>query len=223
MKKIKLLLALVLGMAWGTAQAQSFSYGIVGGLNLTKLKYSGSAKDNFSSDNRAGWYIGPKVEFNTALGIGIEAALEFSQRSLNITSDDASNLTNDVYGVQPSQSVTEKYRTIEIPINIRYNIGLGSKAGIYVSTGPQFGFALQNMKWKNLGSGTNFSKQNMNTTWNIGAGVRLLSHLEVGIGYNFALGKAGKAIIGEKYSGTNQDYELKYKTNTFQVQVAYLF
>lgn len=222
MKKITLSLALMLGMACGTAQAQSFSYGIVGGLNLTKLKYSGSAKENFSSDNRAGWYIGPKVEFNTALGIGIDAALEFSQRSLNITSEDLS-AENTVHGVVSNQSVTEKYRTIEIPINIRYNIGLGSKAGVYVSTGPQFGFALQNMKWKNLGSGTNFSKENMNTTWNIGAGVRLLGHLEVGVGYNFALGKAGKAIIGDNYNGTSQDYELKYKTNTFQVQVAYLF
>jgi opacity protein-like surface antigen len=108
---------------------------------------------------------------------------------------------------------------------VRYNIGLGKIAGIYVFTGPQFGFAFKNMEWSNFGSGTNFSKENMNTTWNIGAGVRLMKHLEASIGYNFALGKAGKAIFnnfgGE--TGNSQDLELKYKTNTFQVQVAYMF
>ena len=58
-----------------TVQAQSFSYGIVAGYNLTKLKYSGSAKENFSSDNKSGWYIGPKVAFNTVIGLGIDASL----------------------------------------------------------------------------------------------------------------------------------------------------
>ena len=201
------------------AQAQSFSWGITGGLNMTKLKMYGSFKEasrDFQSDNKCGWYIGPKVEFNTVLGIGVDAALEYSQRDLNIS-------TTDVNGMPTSES--EKYRTIEIPVNLRYNIGLGKLASVYVATGPQFGFALNNMKWGNIGSGDNFSRSNLNTTWNIGAGVRLLKHLEVGVGYNFALGKAGKAMFQSVGGtvGSNQDYQLKYKTNTFQVQVAYLF
>lgn len=195
-----------------TAQAQSFSYGITAGLNLSKLKLSGSAKStlgsNISSDNRAGWFIGPKVEFNTVIGLGLDAALEYSQRKLNITNDISKT------------SESETYRTIEVPINLRYNIGFGKKLGVYIATGPQFGFALQNMKWGNLGTGNNFSKNNMNTTWNVGAGVRVLSHLEAGIGYNFALGKIGKSYVTE---GTSDDYQLEYKTNTFQVQLTYLF
>lgn len=192
--------------------AQSFDWGIVAGLNLSKLKLSGSAKKNFAnfnSDNRAGWYFGPKIAFNTALGIGIDAAAQYSQRKLNC----------DYNGV----SETETYRTIEIPINLRYNIGFGKKAGVYIATGPQFGFALQNMKWSNLGSGDNFDKSNMNTTWNIGAGLRLLNHLEIGVGYNFALGKIGKKVIGDNLTGESEDEQLEYKTNTFQVQIAYMF
>lgn len=225
MKKITTLcLVLVLTLVGAMQmQAQSFSYGITAGYNLTKLKLSGNMKESFSSDNKPGWFIGPKVAFNTALGIGIDASLQYSQRKLNITQPvyyDAS--TGTEFG-GTAQSKT--YRTLEIPINLRYNIGLGKIAGVYVFTGPQFGFAFKNMKWSNLGSGTNFSKENMNTTWNIGAGVRLMKHLEASIGYNFALGKAGKAIFnnlgGE--TGNSQDAELKYKTNTFQVQVAYMF
>ena len=65
----------------------------------------------------------------------------------------------------------------------------------------------------------------MNTTWNIGAGVRLFKHLEASVGYNFALSKAGKAIFNNLggSTGNSDDYELKYKTNTFQLQVAYMF
>ena len=81
------------------------------------------------------------------------------------------------------------------------------------------------MKFNNLGTGNNFSRENLNTTWNIGAGVRLLKHLEASVGYNFALGKAGKAILNGvgASEGESQDLELKYKTNTFQVQLAYMF
>lgn len=221
MKKITTLcLVLVLTIIGAMqTQAQSFSYGITAGYNLTKMKFSGNWKESFSSDNKPGWFIGPKVAFNTPLGIGIDASLQYSQRKLNIT-----RVTHYRYG-EVFDEKSETYRTLEIPINVRYNIGLGKIAGIYVFTGPQFGFAFKNMEWSNFISGTNFSKENMNTTWNIGAGVRLMKHLEASIGYNFALGKAGKAIFNDYHDeiGNSQDLELKYKTNTFQVQVAYMF
>ena len=222
MKKISVLcLSLLVAFAGLTAKAQKFSYGIVAGYDLTKVKFSGDVKGNFSSDNKSGWYVGPKIVFSTALGIGVDASLQYSQRKLNITQDGYID-GNNVYG-PVSQSQT--YRTFEIPVNLRYSIGLGSAASVFAYTGPQFGFALQNMKFKKIGTGDNFSRENLNTTWNIGAGVRLLKHLEASIGYNFALGKAGKAILHRTGAseGESQDYKLKYKTNTFQVQLAYMF
>lgn len=220
MKKFSALcLSLLVAFAGLTAKAQKFSYGIVAGYDLTKVKYSGDMKNNFSSDNKSGWYVGPKIVFSTVMGLGVDASLQYSQRKLNITQEgyyDGNEILNNV-----SQSQT--YRTIEIPINLRYSIGLGSSASVFAYTGPQFGFALQNMKFDKLGN--NFSRENLNTTWNIGAGVRLLKHLEASVGYNFAIGKAGKAILNGVgvNEGESQDLELKYKTNTFQVQLAYMF
>ncbi len=218
MKKISTLCIALLLAFVGTvaAQAQSFSYGIAAGYNLTKLTYSGNTKENFSSDNKSGWFIGPKVEFNTVIGLGVDASLQYSQRKLNI-SEDVYDESNEVVG---ELSHSKTYRTIEIPINVRYNVGLGKMASVFVYTGPQFGFPLQSMKWENVGSGLNFSKEKMNTTWNIGAGVRLLKHLEANVGYNFALSKAGSAILNNLGVETGS---LKYRTNTFQVQVAYMF
>lgn len=222
MKKFSALcLSLLVAFAGLTAKAQKFSYGIVAGYDLTKVKYSGDMKNNFSSDNKSGWYVGPKFVFSTVMGLGVDASLQYSQRKLNITQEGYINGNNVLDNVSQSQT----YRTIEIPINLRYSIGLGSSASVFAYTGPQFGFALQNMKFNNLGTGYNFSRENLNTTWNIGAGVRLLKHLEASVGYNFAIGKAGKAILnGAGVSeGESQDMELKYKTNTFQVQLAYMF
>lgn len=212
MKRI-LSLSLVLLMALGfatNAAAQSFDWGITAGLNLTKLKIKGDKGDfanNLKTDNQAGWFVGPKIAFNTVIGLGVDASAQYSLRNLEIGGE------------------TEKYHTIEIPINVRYNIGLGKKLGVYVATGPQFGFALGNMSWDNFATGTNFSKSNLNTTWNIGAGLRLLNHLEIGVGYNFAMSKAGKAIfegVGGA-TGESNDYQLEYRTNTFQVQATYFF
>lgn len=213
---IALLLAFVGTVA---AQAQSFSYGITAGYNLTKLTFSGSAKENFSSDNKPGWFIGPKVEFNTVIGLGMDASLQYSQRKLNI----CENMYEASDDILDNDSHSETYRTIEIPINVRYNVGLGKMASVFVYTGPQFGFPLQSMKWEDFGKGSNFSKEKMNTTWNIGAGVRLLKHLEANVGYNFALSKAGSAILNNFGVETGSGKSLKYRTNTFQVQVAYMF
>ena len=195
------------------AAAQSFSWGVTAGMNLSKLSISGNVKQtalqNFSTDNKAGWYVGPKITFNTVIGLGVDASLQYSERNLSIDGE------------------SEKYRTVEIPLNLRYTLGLGSIASVYVATGPQFGFGLQNMSWENMlpGYPSNFSKNNMTTTWNIGAGVRLLKHLEVGVGYNFALTGVGKTIFDNTTGivGASNDYQLRYKTNTFQVQAAYYF
>lgn len=211
---IALLLAFVGTVA---AQAQSFSYGITAGYNLTKLTFSGSAKKNFSSDNKPGWFIGPKVEFNTVIGLGMDASLQYSQRKLNIC-ENMYEASDDIL-----DNRSETYRTIEIPINVRYNVGLGKMASVFVYTGPQFGFPLQSMTWDDFGTGSNFSKEKMNTAWNIGAGVRLLKHLEANVGYNFALSKAGSAILNNFGVETGSGKSLKYRTNTFQVQVAYMF
>ena len=188
------------------AVAQTFDWGFVGGMNFSKLKFKGGkAAAVYNSDQKCGWYIGPKVAFNTVIGIGVDASAQFSQCDLEINGE------------------TEHYRSIELPINIRYNLGLGKKLGVYVATGPQFGFALNHMSWDRFGSGSNFDRRNMVTTWNIGGGLRLLNHLEVGIGYNVAMSKTGEAILGNFVGNKYVGKAVKYRHNTVQVQVAYMF
>ncbi len=205
MKKIIFALTLLLAAAWSTpAQAFGFDWGVTGGLNLTKLKFDGTTKDNFKSDNQAGWFIGAKAHASLALGFGFDGALLYSQQKYSTD------------GSQGSESKTS--RSIAIPINARYSIGLGSIASVYVATGPQFDFNIGDKDWYNGA----FKQNNMTTSWNIGAGVKLLSRLEVGVGYNFGIGKIGETILDNTTSipvGNGDNI----KSNTFTVSATVYF
>lgn len=198
LKKIFTALALLLSFAWATPASAELKFGVVGGLNLSKMSFSGSDKGLLNSDNRCGWYIGPKAQFTLPIiGLGLDASIQYSQRRLNV----------DAQGDGESQT----YKSIEVPINVRYDLGLGSMASVYIATGPQFGFNCD----KSIFRDADISVKDANVTWNVGVGVTLLSHLQVGAGYNFAVGKWAES--------KDPDYDLNVKANTWQVQVAYLF
>lgn len=184
-----------------TASAQ-FKFGLVAGMNMSKLSFDNGKY--FDSDNRAGWYVGPKVWFNIPIvGLGVNASAQYSQRRMNVKSGDGEDAVSD----------SKNLNTIEIPINVRYTLGLGSIASVYAETGPQFGFNVGN---KTVSEVAKFKSSNV--TWNVGIGARVLGHLEAGVGYNIALSKFGE-LVPDALTGTKNDF----KSNTWQVQVAYLF
>ena len=184
-----------------TASAQ-FKFGLVAGMNMSKLSFDDGKY--FNSEHRAGWYVGPKVWFSIpVVGLGINASAQYSQRRMNVKSGDGEDAVSD----------SKNLNTIEIPINVRYTLGLGSIASVYAETGPQFGFNVGN---KTVSEVAKFKSSNV--TWNVGIGARVLGHLEAGVGYNIALSKFGE-LVPDALTGTKNDF----KSNTWQVQVAYLF
>lgn len=198
MKKLFLALTLLLTFAWATPASAELKFGVVGGLNLSKMSFSGGDKGLLSSDNRCGWYIGPKAQFTLPLiGLGLDASIQYSQRRLN----------SSEYEFSDSQT----YKSIEVPINVRYTIGLSSLVSIYGATGPQFGFNCDKSLFRDM----DISVKDANVTWNVGVGLTLLNHLQVGAGYNFGIGKWAES--------KDPDVDLSAKANTWQVQVAYLF
>ena len=209
----KIIATLLLMAAWTVSlpAAAQLKFGIVGGLNLTKLSTKGN---NFSSDNRAGWYIGPKVEFTLPIvNLSVDAALEYSQRQMNIGNDEINANRN------------RNYKSIEIPLNVRYTLGLGQMLGVYIATGPQFGFNVGNKNFVGLltpNGSESISMENAQVSWNIGVGVTVLSHLQVGAGYNFMLNKTGKRYIVDPNDNEIVDSHA-LRTNSWQVQAAYLF
>jgi hypothetical protein len=203
MKKLFGILLMAVGLLTAIPSQAQFSFGVSGGLNLNKISY----KDvpDVSSNNRAGWFIGPKVQFKVpVIGIGVDAAALYSQRRINGYSDVNEDAT----------STSTNYKSIEIPINVRYSIGLSSLASIFVATGPQFGFNVgnKNWEWRDMKS---YELRKSNVSWNIGAGLRLLNHVEANVGYNFAVSKLAK-YYGNEGNGS-------FKANSWQLQLTYYF
>ena len=105
---------------------------------------------------------------------------------------------------------TVKQNGLDIPVNLKYNIGLGSLLGLYIAAGPDFYFDFAGNKTI---EGVKTDKKKAEVGINVGAGVKLLNHLQVGANYNIPLGDTAKF---ENEVGS-------YKTKTWQVSVAYIF
>ena len=196
MKKIfgALMIAVCIGMAM-PAQAQ-IHFGVKGGLNLSKASFS-NVSENFKKDNFTGFFIGPMAEFNIPIvGLGVDAALLFAQRGIKVS--------------EGNEDYTVKQNGIDIPVNLKYTIGLGSMAGIYFAAGPDFYFDFAGNKTI---EGVKTDKKKAEVGINVGAGVKLLNHLQVGANYNIPLGDTAK------FEGIDGSY----KTKTWQISVAYIF
>lgn len=192
MKKIfgALMIAVYIGMAM-PVQAQ-IHFGVKGGLNLSKASLS-DIPGNFKKDNFTGFFIGPMAEVNIPIvGLGVDASLLFAQRGVKVTPEGA-----DEY--------TVKQNGLDIPVNLKYNIGLGSLLGLYIAAGPDFYFDFEKK--------SGIDKKKAEVGINVGAGVKLLNHLQVGANYNIPLSDTAKI------EGTDGSY----KTKTWQVSVAYIF
>lgn len=206
MKKIAFSAMLFLLAGLFTPAKAQVRFGVVGGMNITKLSFD---EDNlFDSNNRAGWFVGPKVWFKVPLvGLGINAALEYSQRRMN----------GEVESTDGNVKQTDTYKSIEIPINVRYSFGLAKIASIFAETGPQFGFTVGDKTPSDI-----VKFKSSNVTWNVGAGVRLISHLEIGVNYNIALSNFGK-VYSSVAEAAGISTKSDFKSNSWQVSAAYLF
>lgn len=186
-----LMIAVCIGMAL-PAQAQ-LHFGVKGGLNLSKASFS---KDDFKKDNFTGFFIGPMAEFSIPIvGLGVDAALLYSQRGVELAGEKV------------------KQSGLDIPVNLKYTIGLGSLLGIYIAAGPDFYFDFA--KDKTIAENIRVDKRKAQVGINLGAGVKLVKHLQLGFNYNIPLSNTAKLEVG----GVSESY----KTKTWQISAAYVF
>ncbi|MFR3278970.1 porin family protein [Phocaeicola plebeius] len=194
MKKLLSTLMVIACLALAIPAQAQIKFGVKAGLNVSKLHLS---ENIVSKDNRAGFFVGPTAEFTLPLlGLGIDGSVLYNQ-----------------FGVDSEKGTSTK-KSIEIPINLRWTVGFSSLVGAYVAVGPQFGFNVGDRWFDEV---CEFKKNT--TSFNVGAGLKLLGHLQVGATYNFALKDNGKI-----HDDDIEDLAtIGFKQNTWQVSVAYLF
>ena len=205
MKKIFTAIIAAVALLTATSAQAQIKFGLKGGLNVTNMSFS---RDVVDKSNRTGFFVGPMVKVTIPLaGLGLDAGVLYDQREAE-ASDEGDKLS-------------VKQRSINIPINLRYNFGFSSLVGAYVAAGPQFGFAVgdKSFQWD---EDVNYDVSKTNFSVNVGAGVTLFSHLEVGFTYNIACGKTGEVNVWDVASSTwNQ--VTRGRANAWQVSAAYWF
>ena len=201
MKKI-LTLVVLLATITVAAQAQ-VKFGVKGGLNITSMKLDKSVADK---SNQAGFFIGPTVKFTLpVVGLGIDAAALYDQRSAKVLDE------------------TLKQQSIQIPINLRYGIGLGSTASFYIFAGPQFGFAIGDKVTELANDAADWRLKDSNLSANVGLGLMLLNHVQVSANYNIALGTTGEVDVNNAINTAWNTAIGKAKANAWQISLAYFF
>ena len=196
----KLFAVVLMAVAFAMPSKAQFSWGIQAGLNMSNVSVKDAA-DNVGGaiESRTGFFVGPTVKFSLPIvGLGIDASALYDQRE-GKTGDE-----------------TVKAQSIQIPINLRYGIGLGSVAEVFAFAGPQFGFKLSGDK--NYGV-ADWTLKSSTFSANIGIGATVLSKLQAKLNYNIALGTTGEF---ESVNKTIQQVA-DAKFNAWQVSLAYFF
>ena len=207
MKKIFMLLAMIVTMTAANNASAQIKFGLKGGVNVTDMSLSSNV---FDASNRTGFFVGPTIKVQLPLvGLGIDASALYDQREAKIK---VGNTTT---------KETLRSQAINVPINLRYGWGLSSLANIFLFAGPQFGFNVGDKDQKITESST-WSVKNSNFSLNFGAGVTLLSHLQLTANYNVVCGKTSDATITEDIEQlTNK--EVRSRANAWQIALAYYF
>ena len=199
MKKVTGLVLIIL-MAFIAVPAKSqLKFGVKGGLNISSVHLN---SDILKADNVTGFQIGPMIETTIPLiGVGLDAAILYSQKGMDVKSETGT-----------STNVKTDY--IDVPVNLKSKFGLPIIKG-YLAAGPYIGFRVGGDKfWEIPGSVVGQVKaKNFSAGLNFGAGVELISHLQVGINYGLGL--------TDNYSA--EKYDLNAKNRGWSVTAAILF
>jgi len=147
-----------------TANAQ-VKFGVKGGLNISSVSFN---SDLLKSDNVTGFHIGPLLEVMTPLGIGFDGAILYAQKGMDFA------------------EVAIKTDYIEVPVNLKWKIGpppIGYIFKAWVAAGPYIAFRVSEPEalvdsWeaKSFAAGIN-----------LGIGVELFTHLQIGFTYGLGL------------------------------------
>ncbi len=184
-----------------SASAGGFRFGVKAGVALNNLHFSKDAiTDLKDKDNQAGFTGGVMAEFTIpVVNLGVDASLMYVHRP-----------------AIENENGKMKRDYIEIPVNFKYKVSLpfvGDLITPYAFTGPSFAFKTGKSEIKDF-----VKSKKCDIAWNVGLGVELLKHVQVGASYGFGITKAVELM-----GANNQSAGIDGKNRYWTITAAYLF
>jgi opacity protein-like surface antigen len=181
------------------SSAQIVRYGMKGGIDVADHKINSSI---LNVKNRVGFQIGGTLELNIPLtGFGIETGLAYGNKGYSV---DGNEKQRDISNLS--------YLTI--PISLKKRFSLFGVAGIYFSAGVYGNLKLSGGKLK-INETEEYDQTKVQTGFIAGAGVSLLSHLDLGMNYRYK--------FTDTYDQEDAKDFKKVDRQTWTVSLAYLF
>lgn len=166
----KVIIAATFALTLAVPASAQFRFGIKAGASVSKLKFDSSL---LKSDNTAGFTGGVMAEFTVpVLNIGADASVLYARRSIEMVDNNG-------------DKSTDNRNYIDIPVNFKWKIGLpliGNVITPFITTGPDFSFL---MSKKNFADA--WDSRKFDVAWNVGAGVEVLSKIQIAASYGFGL------------------------------------
>lgn len=204
MKKTIISMVVMAMFAVMPVSAQGIAFGVKGGVNITKMSID---DDAIKSEAGVGFFVGPTLKIDFLPFLGIQGSVFYEQANSKVEGEKI------------------KRQSIIVPIDARINLKLNEEAGIYLTTGPQFGFNVgeDEFTWNETSSYKNtFQMKKSMFNWNFGAGVMLSKKIEVGAVYSLGIAKTGE-LESEINKAKDNNNELKPKSSAWQISATLFF
>lgn len=204
---IACLLMMAFCLMGNRAEAQ-VRFGFKGGLDLTQMRFK---SDDFSRENRAGFFIGPMLKVHLPLtGLSVDVAGLYDWRSVKVEDESMSQ------------------QRIDVPVNLRLGLELGKAFALFVAVGPQIGFNVGDgeMEWTREGLDRKFRLSNSDFSVNLGGGFSLGKHWELTVNYNIGIGNTGEITwtsVGDAVKDAVTERSTSAKSNYWRIGLGYYF
>lgn len=201
------MLAIIATMTSLTASA-GFNFGVRLGLNVNELHLN---KKTFDASNRGGFTGGFMAEFEVPIiGICVDASLMYTRMNSEIDRYVTEGENGTTVSIDKDRNVGKNF--LEIPVNLKYKLSIPAVSNIirpYIFTGPSFAFKLDKHTFNSMKTRT------CQVAWNVGLGIELIKHLQIGASYGFGMNNIAKHWVDAQ--------NIKVKNNYWTVTAAWLF
>lgn len=182
----------------GLASSQ-IKFGVKGGFDVSSNRIN---KDVLNASNRLGFQIGLTTEARVPIvGLGFELSALYGHQEYNVKQE-GYNLSD--------------YNYIRVPLNIKYKYNFLGLFGVFASAGPYAEFRLSGGDLENKSIAKQWEAKSFGAGINAGAGVSLLSHLEVGMYYR-------KSLTNNYSDNSGLGNMLKKKPDNWSINLTYFF
>ena len=182
MRKVFYLLSFLVWLCPAICMAQGLHLGLKAGILGNKADIHGIS-NWVKTENMTGFQVGPMLQYQTGFyGLTLDFSLLYVQRGVKLT-----NTSNDA-------SADIKTQSIDIPIELKWEMGLSDNFDLFLGIGPSFSFLVNEDNWgrklahiavdaidKNLSS---MGWRSTEVGLNLGGGAKIMKHLMLSCYYN---------------------------------------